>query len=58
MRWTQFADAQNHFHGGGVVGEYCNGMSCFDYPVSRSVWSCVLDKSSFFAMSRLTHFGA
>ena len=44
MPWTQFADVQNQFHGGGVVGEYCcDGMRCFDYPVSRSVWSCVLD---------------
>ena len=38
-----------------MVGEYCNYMRCFDYPFSRSVWSCVLDKPVFFAMRSLTH---
>ena len=39
-----------------MVGEYCNDMRCFDYPVSPSVWSCVLDKRVIFATSSLTHF--
>ena len=53
MRQTQFADAQNQFHRGGVVGEYCSDMCCFDYPASRSVWFCVLGKPVIFAVWRI-----
>ena len=36
--------------------KYCNDMRSFDYPVSRCVRSCVLDKPVIFATSSLTHF--
>ena len=47
---------KTNFKGGDVVGECYNDLRCCDYPVSRSVCSCVLDKPVIWQRAVVTHF--